>query len=165
MRGAPTVLMMGEGMRKASHLEDFLKRGGWVCRVETDLPAALRLSEQSPYDLFLSGVRMDRIQRTSLVGSATEAKASLFFSMAVEYGCWWLPAVRLGENCADSPALPPKRFAEEVERLRLALMLLPEPAPIVAPLAAAAAVGGRARDLKRPTPSDQRIAAAFRLSA
>jgi hypothetical protein len=185
MRGTPTVLMMGEGMRKASHLEDFLKRSGWNCRVEPETSIAMRLAGENPYDVVLSGVRMDRAHRSKLVSSLTEAKASLFFSMAVEYGCWWLPAVRLGENCADSPALSPKRFAEEIERLRLQLLLdgeavpstgasmtVPIPVapaggslPVTAPpRAVAAAAATRGADLKRLS-ADKLIAEVFRLTA
>ncbi len=163
MRGAPAVLMMGESMRKALQLEDFLKRTGWSCQVEPELPAALRLAETQPYDLILSGVRMDRCCRASLVNSVIGSKASLFFSMAVEYGCWWLPAVRQGENCADSPALSPRRFAEEIGRLRLSLLLPSEPAPASAS-AVAAALTAASKKPKRPA-GEPLIAAALRLSA
>jgi len=168
MRSAPTVLMMGEGMRKASHLEDFLKRGGWQCRVEVSMPQALRLAGRSRHDLVLSGVRMDRASRTKLVNSLMESKSSLFFSMAVEYGCWWLQAVRLGENCADGPALTSKRFAEEVERLRLQLMLDAEPvsakSAIPLPSGIHLDAGAPAKELNCLT-ADQRATDAFRLSA
>ena len=160
MRGAPTVLMMGESMRKASHLDDFLKRGGWNCRVEPEMPLALRLAEENPYDLVLSGVRMDRSARAKLVSSLMEAKASLFFSMAVEYGCWWLPSVRRGENCADSAALSPKHFAEEIERLRLEVSQQPEAARVAMPIASAGP-----KELKDLSVAEQRIINSLRLSA
>jgi hypothetical protein len=158
MGGAPTVLMMGEGMRKASHLEDFLRRSGWNCRVEPEMSVALQLAEQNPYDLVLSGVRMDRAHRGKLVNSLMKAKASLFFSMAVEYGCWWLPAVRLGENCADSPALPSKRFAEEIERLRVELLLQAASVHVATSVAVATTVGARSRDNKRLPVADKHLA-------
>jgi hypothetical protein len=34
----------------------------------------------------------------------------LFYSQPVEDGCWWLPALRHGQNCFGSSALRPSQF-------------------------------------------------------
>jgi hypothetical protein len=36
--------------------------------------------------------------------------SSLFYSLAVEQDCWWIPGVRRGKECLGEPALRPEDF-------------------------------------------------------
>jgi hypothetical protein len=46
----------------------------------------------------------------SLMNLLEGSGATMFYSFAVEYGCWWLPALRRGQKCFGSPALRPSEF-------------------------------------------------------
>jgi hypothetical protein len=50
---------------------------------------------------------------TGLIGSAV----SVFYTFPVENGCWWLPALRRGEDCHGAPAFRRGEFPFELERI------------------------------------------------
>jgi hypothetical protein len=50
---------------------------------------------------------------TELVGSRT----TIFYTFPVENGCWWLPALRRGEDCHGSPAFRRTEITFELERI------------------------------------------------
>ena len=82
-----TVLMVGKGMRRAPHLERYLKGKGWDSQVEASIGQALSMIENLRFDLILSCVKLEHSAKLQLISSLVETGSSLFFSMAVEYGC------------------------------------------------------------------------------
>jgi hypothetical protein len=55
--------------------------------------------------------------RKFLVSDLVGARATLFYVYLVEAGCWWLPALRNGEDCHGAPAFRAGDFLRELERL------------------------------------------------
>lgn len=48
-----------------------------------------------------------------LSGSTT----TLFYALRVEVGYWWVPILRLGEECFGAPVLRPNEFANALDEV------------------------------------------------
>ena len=48
-----------------------------------------------------------------LSGSAT----TLFYALRVEVGYWWVPILRLGEECFGAPVVRPSEFANALDEV------------------------------------------------
>ena len=48
-----------------------------------------------------------------LSGSAT----TLFYALRVEVGYWWVPILRLGEECFGAPVLRPSEFVDTLNEV------------------------------------------------
>jgi|HubBroStandDraft_1064217.scaffolds.fasta_scaffold41372_3 hypothetical protein len=106
----PRVLLIGESAQGSSYLASRLERRGCHCRLATSSEEVLAILRDDGFDIVLgAGSLLDQTLHSImdiLEGSGT----SVFYSCAVEDGCWWLPALRWGEKCFGSPALRPNEF-------------------------------------------------------
>jgi hypothetical protein len=76
---------------------EYVKRGGYnVILLDSTVPSEQR--KQLSFELVGSG-------------------ASIFYTFPVENGCWWLPALRHGQNCHGAPAFRRNEFPLELERI------------------------------------------------
>jgi hypothetical protein len=75
------------------------------------------------FDLVLCDLNAERVSKSLLVSSLMASRSTLFYSLPVERGCWWLPAVRQGEYCLGAPALSPREFAAAIDELSLELQI------------------------------------------
>lgn len=112
---AVRVLLVGKSAKGCSLLLEHLENDGCECRMATSSPEAARLSAEHSFDLVLCTGPMEGINAliASLIGSPT----TLFRCYPVEDNCWWLSAVRRGEDCMSAPALRPSEFAVVLDRL------------------------------------------------
>jgi hypothetical protein len=39
------------------------------------------------------------------------SRITLFYALPVEEGCWWVPVLRIGDECIGEPALRPHEFS------------------------------------------------------
>lgn len=69
------------------------------------------------YNVILLDSTVSPEQRRQLVAELTGSEASIFYTFPVENGCWWLPALRRGENCLGTPAFRRNEFPFELERI------------------------------------------------
>jgi hypothetical protein len=68
------------------------------------------------YDLVLGPIRLNTNSLYPLIGLLDGSSTTLFFSQAVENGCWWLPALRRGLNCFGAPGYRFNEFATVLDK-------------------------------------------------
>jgi hypothetical protein len=109
-----SALIVGYEAQPAIALAKWLEARGWRSHCELSAGEAFRLLGEVPFDLILSSMKMEPELRLRLVTASLEAGSSLFFSLAVEYGCWWLPTVRMGEHSIRPAAFQSSELADNI---------------------------------------------------
>jgi len=74
------------------------------------------LLDNHGFDLVLGPIRLNTNSLYPLIGLLDGSRTTLFFSQAVENGCWWLPALRRGLNCFGAPAYRPDEFVTVLDK-------------------------------------------------
>jgi DNA-binding NtrC family response regulator len=108
--GKPRVLLIGENSQGSSYLTKRLEGRGCDCRFATSYSEACALLQAEHFDLVLSPMRLRNASVFPLMDLLAGSSMSVFYSHAVEEGCWWLPALRRGQRCFGSSALRPSEF-------------------------------------------------------
>lgn len=118
------VLSVGSSLDKFSPLLVRLTTHGCNCQSAISHLAARRLLDRQTFHLVLAPIRINGNSLYPLIAQLAESGATLFYSQPVESGCWWLPALRRGENCFGAPALRPAQFLfvldQTIEEIRSA---------------------------------------------
>ena len=98
------VLLVGERPQSFSLSRQLLERNGCKCHFAASLGAAKDLLHLWQFDIVLSThiVPSETIGR--LVRLLSGSGISLFSSLRVEEGSWWLPVLQFGKECYG-PAL------------------------------------------------------------
>jgi len=109
------VLLISERAEGASFLRQRLTQRGCECYVATSSAQAARLFAGHEFDLVLCTSWMQGMN--TLISVLIGSGASLFRSVAVEDSCWWMPAVRYGEECVGAPALRASEFKVALDRI------------------------------------------------
>jgi hypothetical protein len=60
---------------------------------------------QKKFDIVLTMLRIEDSSTDWLGAALSGSRASLFYMLPVEVGCWWVPVLRVGLDCLGSPAL------------------------------------------------------------
>ena len=107
---SPKALLIGENHQGSSCLAKRLQRHGCESEFAASYQEACSLLGAQGFDLVLSPIRLRGHSAFPLVGLLDGSTTTLFYSQPVEDGCWWLPALRHGENCFGSSALRPSQF-------------------------------------------------------
>jgi hypothetical protein len=88
------------------------------------------------FDLVLSPIIFNCNCLFPLVAQLDGSGTTLFFSQAMEDGCWWLPALRLGANCVGSAALRHSEsipaLDQTIREIRSNMRMAAEPQPAMA---------------------------------
>jgi hypothetical protein len=109
------VLLVGESRIGFSCLLERLQKGGCQCHFTASCVEGAHLVADSSFDLVLCSGQMDGSQ--DLISAVQGSNATLFRYVLVEDGCWWVPAVLQGEQCAGAPALRPSEFAKALDTM------------------------------------------------
>lgn len=111
------VLLIGDSPQSFSLSRQFLERSGCECHFARSLEAAKDLLDWWQFDIVLSmrAVPSETIQK--LVGLLSGTAVSLFSSLRVEEGSWWLPVLQFGKECYG-PALRVGEFTHVLDDLR-----------------------------------------------
>ena len=104
------VLLIHESQNTYSPLTDHLRRGGCECCFAASKREAGLLLDNHTFDLVLGPIRLKSESLYPLIGRLNGSLTTLFYSQSVEHGCWWLPALRRGQNCFGAPAFRPGEF-------------------------------------------------------
>lgn len=110
------VLLIGENPQGFSYLAKRLQDRGCECECAVSSQQACSLLRTQPFDLVLSPMRLHDGSLFSLISLLKGSGVTLFFSHAVEDGCWWLPALRHGHDCFGSSALRPSEFVAVLDK-------------------------------------------------
>jgi hypothetical protein len=109
------VLLVGESQVGFSSLSQRLENNTCQCQFVSSGFDGARLLAQCTFDLVLCSSQIDGFQ--ALCSAACSSSASLFRYVLEEDGCWWIPAVLRGEECAGTPALRPSEFAKTLDTM------------------------------------------------
>ena len=113
----PSVLLVGRNGSWGSVVLGSLRK--FECEVSYEFPqrATPEFAKAGRYDLILLDSTVSSDQRRELAAALSGSGASIFYTFPVEYGCWWLPALRSGEDCHGEPAFRRSEFTQELERI------------------------------------------------
>jgi len=106
------VLLVGQTARNSLRLVQWLEDHACQCHFASSCKDACACFSRVQFDFVLSNYELP--DRTAypilkrLIGSTT----TLFFSVAVENGCLWVPTLTRGKRWPASSALRPKEFAD-----------------------------------------------------
>jgi hypothetical protein len=113
----PNILLVG---RSGSWGTLVLKS---LTKFESELSFALPQTVTSEYvrkgafNLILLDSTVSPEQRRQLGSELVGSEASIFYTFPVENGCWWLPILRLGQDCHGTAAFRRNEFPFELERM------------------------------------------------
>jgi hypothetical protein len=105
-----TVLLVGNGARNAPTLEDHLLRRGCHICFATSKKEALQLLRRGRFDVVLSEFMLSDGTAYHLMAPLLGTRTTMFFSDAVEDGCWWMMAVFEGQDRSAEPGMRPSEF-------------------------------------------------------
>jgi hypothetical protein len=104
------VLLVDENASTVTHLVRRLEEMGCQCFIARSYNEARARLAIGNFDLVLSKIKMPGGNAYGLRGLLLGRPTTLFYSHAVEDGCWWIPGVRNGSECYSEPALRPSEF-------------------------------------------------------
>lgn len=118
------VLLAGDGRHAFSLSQRHLEKRGCRCHVAKSQGGLKDLVNQKRFDIVLTMLRIEGSSTDWLGAALSGSRASLFYMLPVEVGCWWVPVLRLGLDCLGSPALRHGEFFdvlnEIVDEIRVA---------------------------------------------
>ena len=113
----PKTLLIGENPQGSSYLATRLRGQGCECTFATSYQEACSSLRSQSFELVLSPMRLRGFTVFPLIDLLAGYRITLFYSHAVEQGCWWLPALRHGEKCFGSSALRPSEFVSVLDEV------------------------------------------------
>ena len=105
-----TVLLVEHDLRYASALESYLRKRGCEICFATSRKEALEFLERYQFDLVLSEFLLSDGTAYELMPPLLGSSTTMFFSNAVEDGCWWINAIYEGRDHSDEPGMRPTQF-------------------------------------------------------
>jgi hypothetical protein len=116
------VLLVGDSPRSFSLIRQLLEERGCECHFAGSLETVKKLLGCSQFDIVLSthGIPSYPIQKP--IGLLSGSSASLFSSLRVEEGSWWLPVLQSGKECFG-PALTVGEFSRVFDDMRKQILI------------------------------------------
>ena len=111
------VLLVGDGRQSFSFPQRHLEKKGCRCHVAKSLRGLKDLVSQKQFDIVLTMVRVEGSSTDWLGAALSGSRASLFYMLPVEVGCWWVPVLRTGADCLGSPALRNGEFFDALNEI------------------------------------------------
>jgi DNA-binding NtrC family response regulator len=111
------ALLIGESPQGVSYLAKCMQERGCRCEFATSREKAYSLLSAQAFDLVLSPMWLHDGSLFPLIDLLDGSGVTLFYSHAVENGCWWLPALRYGQKCFESSALHPSEFVRALDEV------------------------------------------------
>jgi hypothetical protein len=109
--GNVAVLLVGDSPQAFSLCQQRLESKGCHChraRSHHDLKALLTRKQ---FDIVLAMHPIERSAKNGLAVLLSGSRITLFYALPVEEGCWWVPVLRIGDECIGEPALRPHEFS------------------------------------------------------
>jgi DNA-binding NtrC family response regulator len=117
MAGERSALLVGERWQTSSPLAIHLEKHGYRCGFAKSYDAAHKIISHERVDVILSPLHLSDRSVFRLLGSLEGTGTTLFYFLAVEDGCWWLPALRRGQNCFGCGALRSSEFLATLDEI------------------------------------------------
>ena len=116
------VLLVGDNPKPFSLSRQLLERNDCECHYAGSIEAAEDLLRLWQFDIVLSTHRVPSNAIQSLVGLLSGSGASLFSTLRVEEGSWWVALLQSGKECYG-PAFRVGEFDRVLEDLRKQLRI------------------------------------------
>jgi hypothetical protein len=116
-RGSVEVLLVGDGPQVFSLSQGQLERKGCRCHFAKSQRKLKELLNQKQFDIVLTMPRIEGGSTDWLGAALSGSRTTLFCVLPVEVGCWWVPVLRVGEECFGTPALRPREFSDALTRI------------------------------------------------
>ena len=111
------VLLVGDSPQSYFFHRKLLERNGCECEFAECERAVWEMLSQRQFDLVLSLHTSRGTRGPSLAVLLSGSPTTLFYALRVEVGYWWVPILRLGEECFGAPALRPSEFANALDEV------------------------------------------------
>jgi hypothetical protein len=111
------VLLVGNDVRNASTLEDHLLKRGCNIFFATSKKEAIELLQRRRFDVVLSEFMLGDGTAYELMPPLLGTGTCMFFSNAVEDGCWWMTAVFEGQDRSEEPGMRPAQFTRRLDQI------------------------------------------------
>jgi hypothetical protein len=116
-RAVIRVLLVGEEPREFFLSRQLFERSDCQCHFAKSEREIAQLLIATEFDIVLSTHRISGGSIHQLVASLSGSRASMFYSLRVEEGYWWLPVLTLGKECLGAPALRGGEFVHVLDQL------------------------------------------------
>ena len=111
----PSVLLVGRSSSWGAQITNSLRKFGSVLSFASPGDIKPIRDKSAAFDLILLDSTVTAEERRRLAAALLGSKTSIYYAFPVENGCWWLPALRRGEDCHGSAAFRRKEFPGELE--------------------------------------------------
>lgn len=112
-----SVLLVGSCARKSSPLGRYLLKRGCKLSLAADKKEVIELLQRRRFDVVLSGFRLPDGTAYELMAPLRGTDTTMFFSFAVEDGCWWITAMLQGQNYSEEAGMRPREFTMVLDEL------------------------------------------------
>lgn len=116
------VLLVGDSPQSFSLIRQHLEKYGCQYHFAGSLEAVKNLLRLWQFDVVLSTHGIPSYPIQALIGLLSGSSASLFSSLRVEEGSWWLPVLEAGKECYG-PALTVGEFSRALDDLRRQILI------------------------------------------
>jgi hypothetical protein len=111
------VLLVGDSHQSFLMIRQLLEKYGCECHFAGSLEEVKNLLRLWQFDVVLSAHGIPSYAIQTLIGLLSGTCASLFSSLRVDEGSWWLPVLQSGKECYG-PALTVGEFSRVLDELR-----------------------------------------------
>jgi hypothetical protein len=116
-RAVIKVLLVGEEPREFFLSRQLFERSDCQCHFAKSEQEIAQLLIATEFDIVLSTHRISGGSIHQLIALLSGSRASMFYSLRVEEGYWWLPVLTLGKECLGTPALRGSEFVRVLDQL------------------------------------------------
>jgi len=116
------VLLVGDSPQSFSLIRELLEKHGCECHFAGSLEAVKNLLRLWEFAIVLSTHGIPSYPIQTLVGLLSCSRSSLFSSLRVEEGSWWLPVLECGKQCYG-PVLTVGEFSHVLDDLRRQILI------------------------------------------
>ena len=109
------VLVIGEARNGSSYLRGQLESRGCNCWFAQSRAEIIALLAGHSFQLILSTMALE--PNDPLLSGLTGSECTVYSSVPVEDGCWWLPLLYRGRKPVGKPALRPSEFLGELGKM------------------------------------------------
>ena len=113
----PNVLLVGRSGSWGSTVLKPLEKFGSEWSFVPPQSVTAEYVRATAFNLILLDSTVAPEQRRQLASELVGSRVSIFYTFPVENGCWWLPALRHGQDCHGAPAFRRNEFPLELERI------------------------------------------------
>ena len=111
------VLLVGDSPQSFFLHRQHLEKNGCECEFAECERTAWEILARRQFDLVLSLHPSRGIGNPSLGILLSGSPTTLFYALRVEVGYWWVPILKLGEECFGAPVLRPSQFPDALSEV------------------------------------------------